>query len=78
MPKLTFNVSPECFSANDEVMLKAFKQHLHNYKVKSMSNDPQEFIDCAFDLFHITRTQSESIKQLEVKLGIRPKEKKPA
>lgn len=78
MNKLNFKPSKVCFSANDEVMLKAFKQHLHNYKVKSMSEAPQELIDCAFDLFHITRTQSESIKQLEIKLGIRPKEKKPA
>ena len=31
--------------------------------------------DCAYDLFHITRTQEESIKALEVKAGIR-KDKK--
>ena len=76
--KLNFNVSPECFSANDEVMLKAFKRHLHIYKVKSLENAPQELINCAFDLFHIVRTQSESIKRLEIKLGIRPEERKPA
>lgn len=75
MPKLTFNVSPECFSANDEVMIKAFKRHLHNYKVASLDGADQSLLDCAFDLFHIVQTQRESIKTLEVKAGIREPKK---
>lgn len=59
-------------------MLKAFKKHLHTYKAASLDGVAQPLLDCAYDLFHIMRTQSESIKQLEVKLGIRPKERKPA
>ena len=36
MSKLVFTPSKLCFSADDEVMLKAFKKHLHAYKVASL------------------------------------------
>jgi len=57
-------------------MLKAFKRQLHIYKVQSLDGTSQELLDCAYDLFHITRTQEESIKALEVKAGIREEWKK--
>ncbi len=57
-------------------MLKAFKKQLHIYKVQSLDGASQELLDCAYDLFHITRTQEESIKALEVKAGIREERKK--
>ena len=73
--KLNFTPSAFCFSASDKDMLKAFKRQLHIYKVQSLDGASQELLDCAYDLFHITRTQEESIKALEVKAGIR-KDKK--
>jgi len=57
-------------------MLKAFKRQLHIYRVQSLDGASQELLDCAYDLFHITRTQGESIKALEVKAGIREERKK--
>nr|WP_314998478.1 hypothetical protein [uncultured Campylobacter sp.] len=71
MNKLVFAPSKLCFSAGDEVMLKAFKKHLHAYKVASLEGVAQPLLDCAYDLFHIVQTQSKSIKELEIKLGIR-------
>ena len=71
MNKLVFAPSKLCFSADDEVMLKAFKKHLHAYKVASLEGVTQPLLDCAYDLFHIVQTQSKSIKELEIKLGIR-------
>ena len=71
MNKLVFTPSKLCFSADDEVMLKAFKKHLHAYKVASLEGVTQPLLDCAYDLFHIVQTQSKSIKELEIKLGIR-------
>lgn len=71
MSKLVFTPSKLCFSADDEVMLKAFKKHLHAYKVASLEGVAQSLLDCAYDLFHIVQTQSKSIKELEKKLGIR-------
>ena len=71
MSKLIFTPSKLCFSAGDEVMLKAFKKHLHTYKVASLNGVAQPLLDCAYDLFHIVQTQSRSIKELEIKLGIR-------
>ncbi len=74
--KLNFTPSAFCFSAGDKEMLKAFKRQLHIYKVQSLDGASQELLDCAYDLFHITRTQEESIKALEVKAGIREERKK--
>lgn len=71
MSKLVFTPSKLCFSAGDEVTLKAFKKHLHAYKVASLDGIAQSLLDCAYDLFHIVHTQSRSIKELEIKLGIR-------
>ena len=71
MNKLVFTPNKLCFSAGDEVMLKAFKKHLHAYKVVSLDDVAQPLLDCAYDLFHIVQTQSKSIKELEIKLGIR-------
>ena len=71
MNKLVFTPSKLCFSAGDEVMLKAFKKHLHAYKVASLDGVAQPLLDCAYDLFHIMQTQSKSIKELEIKAGIR-------
>ena len=71
MSKLVFTPSKLCFSADDEVMLKAFKKHLHTYKVASLGGVAQPLLDCAYDLFHIVQTQSKSIKELEIKAGIR-------
>ena len=71
MSKLVFTPSKLCFSADDEVMLKAFKKHLHAYKVASLDGVAQPLLDCAYDLFHIVQTQSKSIKELEIKAGIR-------
>ena len=71
MNKLVFTPSKRCFSADDEVMLKAFKKHLHAYKVASLDGVAQPLLDCAYDLFHIVQTQSKSIKELEIKAGIR-------
>ncbi len=71
MNKLVFTPSKLCFSADDEVMIKAFKKHLHAYKVASLDGVAQPLLDCAYDLFHIVQTQSKSIKELEIKLGIR-------
>ena len=71
MSKLVFTPSKLCFSAGDEVMLKAFKRHLHAYKVASLEGVAQSLLDCAYDLFHIVQTQSRSIKELEIKAGIR-------
>ena len=71
MSKLVFTPSKLCFSADDEVMLKAFKKHLHTYKVASLEGVAQPLLDCAYDLFHIVQTQSKSIKELEIKVGIR-------
>ena len=71
MNKLVFTPSKLCFSAGDEVMLKAFKKHLHTYKVANLEGVAQPLLDCAYDLFHIVQTQSKSIKELEIKLGIR-------
>ena len=71
MSKLVFTPSKLCFSADDEVMLKAFKKHLHTYKVASLEGVAQPLLDCAYDLFHIVQTQGKSIKELEIKLGIR-------
>ncbi|WP_234411983.1 hypothetical protein [Campylobacter concisus] len=34
MSKLVFTPSKFCFSAGDEVMLKAFKKHLHIYSTR--------------------------------------------
>ena len=77
MNKLVFTPSADCFSASDEVMLKAFKRHLHAYKVASLDGVAQSLLDCAYDLFHIVQTQSKSIKELEIKAGIRePREDK--
>ena len=73
MSKLVFTPSKLCFSAGDEVMLKAFKKHLHAYKVASLDGVAQPLLDCAYDLFHIVQTQSKSIKELEIKLGIERK-----
>lgn len=67
MSKLVFTPSKLCFSADDEVMLKAFKKHLHAYKVASLEGVAQSLLDCAYDLFHIVQTQSKSIKELEKK-----------
>ena len=67
MSKLVFTPSKLCFSADDEVMLKAFKKHLHAYKVASLEGVAQALLDCAYDLFHIVQTQSKSIKELEKK-----------
>lgn len=67
MSKLVFTPSKLCFSAGDEVMLKAFKKHLHTYKVASLDGVAQPLLDCAYDLFHIVQTQSKSIKELEIK-----------
>jgi len=53
MSKLVFTPSKLCFSADDEVMLKAFKKHLHAYKVASLDGVAQPLLDCAYDLFHI-------------------------
>lgn len=75
MNKLNFKPSKVCFSANDEVMIKAFKRHLHTYKVASLDGADQSLLDCAFDLFHIVQKQRESIKILEVKAGIREPKK---
>lgn len=69
--KLNFTPSAFCFSADDKDMLKAFKRQLHIYKVQSLDGASQELLDCAYDLFHITRTQEQSIKALEVKAGTR-------
>ena len=69
--KLNFTPRAFCFSAGDKDMLKAFKRQLHIYKVQSLDGASQELLDCAYDLFHITRTQEQSIKALEVKAGIR-------
>lgn len=69
--KLNFTPSAFCFSAGDKDMLKAFKRQLHIYKVQSLDGASQELLDCAYDLFHITRTQEQSIKALEVKASIR-------
>ena len=69
--KLNFTPSAFCFSAGDKDMLKAFKRQLHLYKVQSLDGASQELLDCAYDLFHITRTQEQSIKALEVKASIR-------
>ena len=74
--KLNFTPSAFCFSADDKDMLKAFKRQLHIYKVQSLDGASQELLDYAYDLFHITRTQEESIKALEVKAGIREERKK--
>ena len=74
MNKLVFTPSKLCFSAGDEVMIKAFKKHLHAYKVASLDGVAQPLLDCAYDLFHIVQTQSKSIKELEIKLGIREEE----
>ena len=71
MNKLVFTPSKLCFSAGDEVMLKAFKKHLYAYKVASLDGVAQPLLDCAYDLFHIVQTQSKSIKELEIKVGIR-------
>lgn len=71
MSKLVFTPSKLCFSAGDGVMLKAFKKHLHTYKVASLDGVAQPLLDCAYDLFHIVQTQSRSIKELEIKAGIR-------
>ena len=71
MSKLVFTPSKLCFSADDEVMLKAFKKHLHIYKVASLEGVAQPLLDCAYDLFHIVQTQGGSIKELEIKAGIR-------
>ena len=71
MSKLVFTPSKLCFSAGDEVMLRAFKKHLHAYKVTSLASVAQPLLDCAYDLFHIVQTQSKSIKELEIKAGIR-------
>ena len=71
MSNLVFTPSKLCFSADDEVMLKAFKKHLHAYKVASLEGVAQPLLDCAYDLFHIVQTQSRSIKELEIKAGIR-------
>lgn len=71
MSKLVFTPSKLCFSADDEVMLKAFKKHLHAYKVASLDGVAQPLLDCTYDLFHIVQTQSKSIKELEIKAGIR-------
>jgi len=82
MSKLVFTPSKLCFSAGDEVMLKAFKKHLHAYKVASLDGVAQPLLDCAYDLFHIVQTRllavvsgseakSKSIKELEIKAGIR-------
>ena len=82
MSKLVFTPSKLCFSAGDEVMLKAFKKHLHTYKVTSLDGVAQPLLDCAYDLFHIVQTRllavasgseakSKSIKELEIKAGIR-------
>ncbi|WP_295149169.1 hypothetical protein [uncultured Campylobacter sp.] len=71
MNKLVFTPSKLCFSADDEVMLKAFKKHLHIYKVASLDGVAQPLLDCAYDLFHIVQTQRKSIKKLEIKEGIR-------
>ena len=71
MNKLVFTPSKLCFSAGDEVMLKAFKKHLHTYKVASLEGVAQSLLDCAYDLFHIVQTQSKIIKELEIKAGIR-------
>ena len=67
MSKLVFTPSKLCFSAGDEVMLKAFKKQLHTYKVASLDGVAQPLLDCAYDLFHIVQTQSKSIKELEIK-----------
>ena len=67
MSKLVFTPSKLCFSADDEVMLKAFKKHLHAYKVASLEGVAKSLLDCAYDLFHIVQTQSKSIKELEKK-----------
>ena len=69
--KLNFTPSAFCFSAGNKDMLKAFKRQLHIYKVQSLDGASQELLDCAYDLFHITRTQEQSIKALEVKAGTR-------
>ena len=71
MSKLVVTPSKLCFSAGDEGMLKAFKKHLHTYKVASLDGVAQPLLDCAYDLFHIVQTQNKSIKELEIKLGIR-------
>lgn len=71
MSKLVFTPSKLCFSAGHEVTLKAFKKHLHAYKVASLDGVAQPLLDCAYDLFHIVQTQSKSIKELEIKAGIR-------
>ena len=71
MNKLVFTPGKLCFSAGDEVMLRAFKKHLHAYKVASLDGVAQPLLDCAYDLFHIVQTQSKSIKELEIKAGIR-------
>ncbi|MBF0984694.1 MAG: hypothetical protein HXK63_06140 [Campylobacter sp.] len=76
LSKLNFTPSSFCFSADDKDMLKAFKRQLHIYKVQSLDGASQELLDYAYDLFHITRTQEESIKALEVKAGIREERKK--
>ncbi|MFC2587926.1 MAG: hypothetical protein ACFNYB_06465 [Campylobacter sp.] len=75
MSKLVFTPSADCFSASDEVMLKAFKRHLHAYKVASLDGVAQSLLDCAYDLFHIVQTQGKSIKELEIKLRIRQHER---
>ena len=49
MSKLVFTPSKLCFSADDEVMLKAFKKHLHAYKVASLEGVTQPLLDCAYD-----------------------------
>ena len=49
MSKLIFTPSKLCFSADDEVMLKAFKKHLHIYKVTSLDGVAQPLLDCAYD-----------------------------
>ncbi len=69
--KLNFTPSAFCFSAGNKDMLKAFKRQLHIYKVQSLDGASQELLDCAYDIFHITRTQEQSIKALEVKAGTR-------
>ena len=74
--KLNFTPSVFCCSVGDKEMLKAFKRQLHIYKVQSLDGASQELLDCAYDLFHITRTQEENIKALEVKAGIREERKK--
>ena len=51
--------------------IKEFTSHLRNYGVLSVKEAPQGLINCAYDLFHIVQTQSKSIKELEIKAGIR-------